>query len=183
MLFEALDEETKTQYNTLNKEDKSFKEWDLPTRVLLSQLNTKRSFDTWESMLEDSIDVTMKRIEDNFMKIFLGYDLKMMLPSPNTEERIIQLFLANFRNVEVNSNWDDESVNLEEYLRRIVTKYYLFLITIHANTSEKVRPGIVKAFSDYIKEFEETKIDDLLYYVNKYMPMCMEDNGNIIFKK
>lgn len=169
MLFEILKEETKEHYNRLLKTDEIFKSADLPTRVLMAQLESKRYYETWEEMLEQSVLGTMERIEYNFMELFRGYDLRNMLPYPNTEEKIIELYLANFKNVEVNSKWEEEQPDLGMYLSRIIHKYYLFLITIHANTSEAVRPGIVKSFSDFIKEFELSKKPRIDDYVEHFL--------------
>lgn len=169
MLFEVLDERTKESYNRLLKENEEFKASDLQRRVLLAQLDAPRHYKTWDEMLDKSVVDTMDRIQLNFMEVFRGYDLRRMLPSPNSEENITQLFLANFRNVTVENKWEDEEPDLAKYIRVVTHKYYLFLITIHANTSENVRPGIVKAFTDYIKDYEDTKVADQRIYVEQFM--------------
>lgn len=168
MLFEVLDEKTKESYNRLLKESEEFKASDLQTRLLMAQLDAPRSYNTWNEMLEQSIIDTMDRIQHNFMEIFRGYDLRRMLPTPNTEAKIVELYLANFRNVTVESSWEEEAPDLLKYLQAILHKYYLFLITIHANTSENVRPGIVKSFADLLKEYEGTKAKDLMLYVDEF---------------
>lgn len=167
MLFEILDDKTKERYNILLKNNNGFKDLDLQTRVLMAQLEEVRYYDTWKEMLEQSLLDTMSRIEYNFLELFRGYSLRAMLPSPNTEEKIIDLFLANFTNVVVHSKWDEEGINLKEYLERIKNKYYIFLITIHANTSDEVRPGIVESFAEYIKAFESTMSSDMTKYEDK----------------
>lgn len=103
------------------------------------------------------------------MDLFRGYDLKAMLPYPNKEEKIIELYLANFKNVVVDSKWEEEQPDLELYLKRVLHKYYLLLITIHTNTSEDVRPGIVKSFTDFIKEYEDSKRPHVGDYVEEFL--------------
>lgn len=178
MLFEVLDDKTKESYNRLLKECENFKNSDLQTRVLLAQLDEPRYYNTWEEMLEQSVLDTMARIQHNFMDVFRGYDLKRMLPNQNSEEGIVELFMMNFKNVSVISNWDDESVDLKKYIHSILHKYYLFLITIHANTSENVRPGIVKSFADLIKEYEDTKAADIAIYVKRFEELGGIDRYN-----